>query len=207
MDKRCKWALTSVYLRPSRMPLDSQSQQRLALLEQAFNSAPVGLLIARQRIVYFYNSAFSEMFGYGPGELVGHSLDRLYPSIDEFEHIGERATAIMQTHGRYSDERIMRHRSGRLFWCHATGQTLDPKAPLASATWVFEDISANRPVTAELTVRERQIAQLLVEGKSSKIIAKELQISPRTIEAHRARLMRKLNAPTASSLVAKLIGR
>ncbi|MCP2091658.1 UNVERIFIED_ORG: PAS domain S-box-containing protein [Paraburkholderia sediminicola] len=185
----------------------SQSQQKLELLEQAFNSAPVGLLIAKQRIVFFYNTAFSEMFGYGPDELFGHSLDRLYPSVAEFEHIGERATEIMQRDGRYSDERIMRHRSGRLFWCHATGRASDPKAPLASATWVFEDISKERPVTAELTVRERQIARLLVEGKSSKLIAKELEISPRTVEAHRARLMRKLNARTTSLLVAKLIGR
>jgi len=187
--------------------VDPEHSARLGLLEEAFRTAPVGLLIARQRVIAIYNRAFSDMFGYGPEELVGHSLDRLYPSIAEFEHIGEKATETMQKHGRYSDERIMRHRSGRLFWCHATGQAMDLNSPLASATWVFEDISENRPVTAELTTRERQIARLLVEGKSSKQIAKELNVSPRTIEAHRARLMRKLNAKTGSGLVARLIGR
>ncbi|MEN8503551.1 MULTISPECIES: PAS and helix-turn-helix domain-containing protein [Paraburkholderia] len=178
-----------------------------SLLSVAFHFAPVGLLVAKSRMISFYNRSFSDMFGYGPDELNGQSLDCLYPSIEEFRHIGDRATTEMRKTGFYSDERIMRHKSGRLFWCHTSGRTLDKAVPLHAATWVFEDISVRRPVSADLTVREREIAQLLVLGKSSKMIGKELSISPRTVEAHRTRLMRKLQAETASDLVARLVGR
>ncbi len=178
-----------------------------SLLAIAFHFAPVGLLVAKHRFISCYNKSFSDMFGYHEDELISQYLDCLYPSHHEFEHIGERASQIMRELGCYSDERIMRHQTGRLFWCHVTGRALNRSSPLDGATWVFEDISARRPVTAELTVREREIAQLLVLGKSSKIIGKHLGISPRTVEAHRTRLMRKLQAETASDLVARLIGR
>ena len=68
------------------------------------------------------------------------------------------------------------------------------KQPLGAGVWTFEDVSEKRPVTAELTPREREIAALLVEGKTSKIIARETGLSPRTVEMHRAKLMRKFSA-------------
>ena len=48
-------------------------------------------------------------------------------------------------------------------------------------------------VKAELTNREKEILQLLTEGASTKQIAAELYISVKTVEAHRANIMGKLN--------------
>jgi DNA-binding NarL/FixJ family response regulator len=52
-----------------------------------------------------------------------------------------------------------------------------------------------------LTSRERQILQLLAEGKSNKEVASSLSISVRTVENHRARIMQKLHLRTLSDLV------
>jgi two-component system response regulator FixJ len=52
-----------------------------------------------------------------------------------------------------------------------------------------------------LTPRERQVLELLVAGKQNKVIAHELDISPRTIEIHRAHLMDKMQAKSLSELV------
>ena len=52
-----------------------------------------------------------------------------------------------------------------------------------------------------LTPREREIVQLLAEGKSNKQVATALGISPKTIETHRANIMRKLNLHSVSDLV------
>lgn len=52
-----------------------------------------------------------------------------------------------------------------------------------------------------LTPRERDVLALLVEGKSNKVIAYELSISPRTVEIHRARVMEKMQADSLPSLV------
>jgi DNA-binding NarL/FixJ family response regulator len=52
-----------------------------------------------------------------------------------------------------------------------------------------------------VTVREREIIQLLAEGKSNKEAASMLGISVKTIEAHRANIMRKLHLRSVSDLV------
>lgn len=85
--------------------------------------------------------------------------------------------------------------------------TTDRHDPFAVAIWSFEDNSSARRVTKDLTLREREVAQFLVAGKSSKQIARDLNICFRTVEAHRARLMRKYGVGTASELIAHLIGR
>ena len=52
-----------------------------------------------------------------------------------------------------------------------------------------------------LTKREKQVLEHLVNGKQNKIIAQELDISPRTVELHRSRVMEKLHAHSLSELV------
>jgi len=178
-------------------------EQSLAL---AFDLAPVGLCVARNRIIQRCNEAMASMFGHDTEALAGRCLSMLYPSLAEYEGIGERGSVVMQQTGTYSDERIMRHRNGTLFWCHVAGRSLDRSDPFDCAVWMFEDISARRPVTADLTGREREIAQLLVQGKTSKQIARLLEVSPRTIDAHRVRLMRKLKVSTPTEMVSRLAG-
>ncbi|WP_229512645.1 PAS and helix-turn-helix domain-containing protein [Massilia sp. AB1] len=171
-----------------------------------FQHAPVGMCVSVDRVVQSCNEALASMFGYACGQLDGQSFSVLYPTMDEFLRTGDRIIPIMNARGRYSDERIMRRASGELFWCHVTGRALDPAQPLGAGVWTFEDVSEKRPVTAELTPREREIAALLVEGKTSKMIARDTDLSPRTVEMHRASLMRKFAASTSSELVHKLVG-
>ena len=62
-----------------------------------------------------------------------------------------------------------------------------------------QDVS--EPLRDRLTTREREIVQLLAEGKSSKEVASSLNISVKTAETHRANIMRKLQIHTVSELV------
>ena len=54
---------------------------------------------------------------------------------------------------------------------------------------------------ARLTAREREVLDRLVVGDSNKMIAAQLDISPRTVEVHRARVMEKMQARSLSHLV------
>ncbi|HSQ72415.1 MAG TPA: PAS and helix-turn-helix domain-containing protein [Rubrivivax sp.] len=175
-------------------------------VDLAFDLAPVGLCVSRDRIIQRCNEAFGAMFGDEPARLEGLSLECLYPSRAEFEHIGAQGLPVMQRTGHYSDERIMRHRSGRLFWCHVAGRALRRDQPFAHAVWMFEDISSRRPVAVELTVREREIVRQLAAGHSTKQIARALGVSPRTIDGHRARIMKKVGARSASEMISRLVG-
>ncbi len=174
-------------------------------LELAFNLAPVGMCVTRERCIEICNDAFARMFGYEQAELLDQPLAPLYPSLDEFTHTGNLGLPAMMDTGSYSDERVMRRRDGTLFWCHVVGRALDRAQPFARAVWMFEDISHRRVVSTPLTVREREVAQHIVTGATSKQIARHLNISHRTVEAHRGRIMRKLGATSTGELVALLL--
>ena len=171
----------------------------------AFEMAPVGLVISRNRHMVDCNQRLCEMFGTSRELLVGQSFLLLYPSADEYERQGARMAPILNAKGFYSDNRIMKRANGETFWCHVSGRALDRDDPHASGIWSFEDLSAQRPVKAELTGREREVAARLLEGLTSKEIGKALAISHRTVEIYRARLMRKYGASTAADLVHKLV--
>ena len=59
----------------------------------------------------------------------------------------------------------------------------------------------NQDGQARLTRRENEVLKLVAEGLSSKEIAADLNISPRTAETHRANLMNKLNVGSVAELV------
>ncbi len=173
--------------------------------EAAFDLAPVGLVLSRNRQMLACNRRVEEMFGAARRALVGCSFEILYPTHDEFLRTGERIVASLDAAGRYADERVMRRADGALFWCRVSGRALDPQHPHAEGIWSFEDLSSRRQLRVELTPREREIAALLIEGLTSKLIGKRLAISPRTVDIYRARLMRKYGAATTPDLVHRLL--
>ena len=203
-------ALSSRYVKLTKANPDMPLSQALDLdYRTAFEQAPVGLVLSRHRLMVDCNAEMLAMFGAEREQLIGRSFEVLYPSAEEFERTGERILGQLDGQGRYADERIMKrvagHRSGELFWCHVSGRALDPSQPHAAGIWTFEDLSALRQLKADLTPREREIAALLIEGLTSKLIGKRLAISPRTVDVYRARLMRKYEAATTSELVHKLL--
>jgi PAS domain S-box-containing protein len=187
--------------------MDSATLDRLFaghdLAELAFDFAPVGLVVTENRVIRACNLAFSEMFGHQPGELRDRSFSILYPSEEEFVNIRNRGIEALRERGRYWDERVMRRRDGSLFWCRVRGHTFTPQTPLGRAVWSFADLSDGRPYQP-LTRREREVFSLLGEGKTSKEIARALHLSYRTVEVHRARLLKKFGASNTAGLFQSL---
>jgi PAS domain S-box-containing protein len=175
----------------------------------AFELAPLGMALSRRRVMVDCNQALCDMFGTTREQLLGQSFQLLYPSVAEYERTGARIEPILGRNGTYADDRVMKRVDGRFkgetFWCHVTGRALQRESPHEAGIWSFEDLSSRRAVRAELTPREREVAALLMDGLTSKQIGKVLAISHRTVEIHRARLMRKYQASSSVDLVHKLI--
>ncbi|MDE5446255.1 response regulator [Bradyrhizobium sp. CSA207] len=70
--------------------------------------------------------------------------------------------------------------------------------PVAKNEAIAQDIAAR---VASLSPREHQVMEGLVAGLSNKLIAREYDISPRTIEVYRANVMTKMQASSLSELV------
>jgi DNA-binding NarL/FixJ family response regulator len=83
---------------------------------------------------------------------------------------------------------------------HQGGRYLSQKLVESAIDDLLRDGAITDPLDA-LSSRERQVLQLLVEGKSNAVIARSLSLSPKTVETYRARLMQKLNIDDIPSLV------
>jgi two-component system response regulator NreC len=75
----------------------------------------------------------------------------------------------------------------------------------AIAGVVVEDMVRHSPqkfsrTTAELTPREREVLQLLAEGRTTKRIASQLNVSVKTVETHRRQVMEKLDIHSVAEL-------
>ncbi|MGH1354844.1 MAG: LuxR C-terminal-related transcriptional regulator [Thalassovita sp.] len=177
----------------------------MELSDLAFEYAPVGLCMLENRIISGCNREFADIFGGEMADFQGVPFAHFYASMEDYEKIGARGLAQMQKTGRYSDERVMRRRSGEMFWCRVRGQSLTPENPFRKGIWSLSDLSDERPLV-ELTQREREVAILTCRGMTSKEVGKELELSYRTVELYRARLLEKFQARKLAELVAKLSG-
>ena len=79
-------------------------------------------------------------------------------------------------------------------------------ASLASAS-AFQVSPPGADPYNQLTARERQVLQLIAEGKTNRECAKILKLSVKTVDTHRAHLMRKLDIHDQTSLVKYAIRR
>lgn len=173
--------------------------------ELAFLHAPVGLVVTENRVIRDCNHAFAEMFGYKRDELKNQVFSVLYPSSEEFTNVRDRGIQRLQETNTYWDERVMARKDGSLFWCRVRGHSFTPDEPLNRAVWSFADLSGIRPYR-ELTRREREVLSYLSEGLTSKEIALELDISYRTVEVYRAKLLKKFGVANSNALVQALGG-
>jgi FixJ family two-component response regulator len=76
----------------------------------------------------------------------------------------------------------------------------------AQARGTLERQRVNRERLAQLTQREREVLDLIVAGRMNREIAEILQISIKTVEAHRARVMEKLGVSSVAELVQATLG-
>jgi len=65
----------------------------------------------------------------------------------------------------------------------------------------LSQISEIQTCLQRLTMRERQVMDLVVHGTANKVIAMELEIADRTVEVHRARAMEKMGARSLAHLI------
>jgi DNA-binding NarL/FixJ family response regulator len=84
--------------------------------------------------------------------------------------------------------------SGRQFLCDAVSSTL-----VTTYLNRGEGGTVKSPMQS-ITVRERQVLARVASGQSNKLVARELQLSVKTVEKHRANLMRKLSLHNAADI-------
>jgi DNA-binding NarL/FixJ family response regulator len=123
--------------------------------------------------------------------LTVHDADQL---VSEVIHAGARGYILKADAGRDLITAVNTLLANKTFFTPKVAQK------------VMDGSLGNGPKTSEeefsqITGREREVVQLLAEGKSSKEVATILGITTKTAETHRSNLMRKLNCHSVTELV------
>ena len=156
---------------------DQRVQRALAEQELILDNATVGIAFVRNRSYQRCNRRFEQMFGHGPGELIGQSTRAIYCSAEEYEHDG----------GWYDDmsdgrsvtaERQYRRKDGTVFWCKLVGKAIDPAHPRDGSIWIYDDVTAEHAARESLEASrdalERAVAQRTAELEEAKARAQHL---------------------------------
>ncbi len=120
----------------------------------------------------------------------------------------------MHTDTAYVNEAFKAGASGYLLKCSAATELIQAVQAVMSdhfyvtpliakdlVTSFLKPGQASLPTIDDLTPRQREILQLVAEGFSAKEIAQQLQVSHRTIEFHKAKVMEQLQLHTTAELV------
>lgn len=117
-----------------------------------FETAGVGIVLMRDRIIVRCNHQLEEIFGYGPGELAGRPTRVWYPDEEAYLIGGTPVYAQLargETHHR--SQQLIR-RDGSLFWARISCRAFDIKNPLQGAVAIIEDITEERQAEEQLRV-------------------------------------------------------
>ncbi len=172
---------------------DSAAALREALAEYRiiFDNAIVGICFTRERVIVRCNRRFEEMFAAAPGALDNTPVRELYPSEQAFNEIGRRAMEHLHRHSNYTDERLMRRKTGEVFWCNVAGKVLSTRHPYRQAIWIFQDISERKQAEQELQRAHERLEQRVQErtaelNEANRALRSEIARRERSEEALRA---------------------
>ena len=143
-------------------PVVGTSLQRTLREQQTLlDSAGIGIVFIRNRIVVHCNQRYAEIYGYAsPQELLGHSSETLHPNRDAFRALGREAYTTLCEGQTFRCERQMRRRDGTLFWASLTGRLINPQDTREGSIWTVDDID-ERQIAAWM----KQIAAMPGVGK------------------------------------------
>jgi len=176
-----------------------------ALDALAFDMAPLGICLTEARIIRACNTTFATMTGHDRATLPGQSFRIFYNNEKAFHAIRDIGLDPLRQGDTFSDERLLRHASGRSILVRFRARTLTPDTPLDRLVMTFAPLTEDT-TDRRLTPRERTVVAGLTRGRTSKEIARDLGLSPRTVEDVRARLLRRFGVRNATELLARLSG-
>ena len=188
------------------------------IVRKAVEVSAIAFLITDMRAddhpIVFANAAFERLSGYRRSEVIGRNCRFLQgddvdqPGREIVRRALARCTPCRVTLRNYRKDgtaflnelRLSPVRDDAGAVTHYVGcQTPVPYPVLA--TLRSESIAR----IGLLTAREREVLSLIVHGQSTKAVARDLAISPRTAEKHRQNLFRKMRADSVAALVTTAI--
>jgi diguanylate cyclase (GGDEF)-like protein/PAS domain S-box-containing protein len=143
---------------------DTLEQLQQALREQQviLDTAGVGIVFIKNRLLVRCNQRFAEIFGHDTTEtLLGQHNLLLYPDSAAFHALGQAAYPVMANGQPYKGEVQLMRRGGSIFWAHLTGKLVNPANTDEGSIWIIDDISARKKAEADLIAAHANLEKLV----------------------------------------------
>jgi len=165
----------------------------------------------KHRIILACNTQAEATFACPANDMIDHETRVLHVDTAHFDDFVSRSHANVAVGRPLRVHSWMRRSDGACFPSETTLTPAEDAGGRHVAVLLVRDLSpesrAGDSVArayAQLTQRERQVLAHTLRGKSAKQIARALSLSHRTVELHRARVLRKFNVRTVPELLAEV---
>lgn len=165
----------TVWLISDRTREHEQSRRlQVALSENQaiFDSAPMGIVVLKNRTVQRCNPLLEAMFGHAPGGMLGQSTREWYVSEDDYKWVGETMYPELASPRGAVHEHLLHRRDGSTFWARMSGRMVADAAAGTDAPslWMVEDISERRQ-TEEALRSATALNQAVFDGATMTMVA------------------------------------
>jgi len=162
---------------------EREAQTRQALEEHGliFDNAAVGIMFVRNRVVMRCNRKLEEIFGYGPGELIGKSARDLHVSDESFARFGGLAYEAFSRGQSFVAEVKSRCKDGSDRWMRSTGRMSKKTDEVVDIVWIIEDVTERREAEDALN-RARDELEHRVEERTAELGAANAKLQAEVFE-------------------------
>ena len=194
-----------------------QAQTDLRVKDRALSATPAGIVITDPRRednpIIYCNAAFEKITGYEAEKVIGQNCRFLQKDDRDQPELNQLRLAIQQQKGC---QVVLRNykQDGTMFWNRLTIAPVHDESGLTHFLGIQKDVTDQLRIekdakaaavaaakVAMLSPREKEVFEEVVLGRPNKSIARRLDISIKTVEAHRAHLMKKLHVRNLPDLV------
>ncbi len=144
-----------------RKEIQGQNRMCNQEIESIFRSAPIGIGVVSNRILTKINKRVEQISGYSEAELFGKSARILYPSDEEFEHVGQEKYRQIRRHGTGTVETRWKRKDGTIIDVLMSSTHLDLKDDSKGVTFTVLDITESKKDKAELLESERKYRTMM----------------------------------------------
>ncbi len=131
-----------------------------AKMTSIFRAAPIGIGLSVNRQLMEVNDFLCSMVGYSRKELLGKNARILYPSDEDYEHIGFEKYQQLREKGTCSLETRFRHKNGSILNILMSSTPIDTTDFSKGVTFTAIDVTLNKKVESALRESEKQYRQL-----------------------------------------------
>ncbi|MDZ4202280.1 MAG: response regulator [Gallionella sp.] len=158
-------------LEQERANLEHLVAERTAEIQALFDSASVGIVLTKNRIIGSCNRRMEQLFGYTENELLGQSARVWYTDDDDFIDTGQAIAEQIARGETYTRECQVVRKDGSRFWLRMAVRAIEPADLSKGAVSVMEDITENRTMQNRIA-QQLTLMQALIDNIPNAIFYK-----------------------------------